>query len=91
MPTALVPLEEPAGREERLLALTRWVVVPEPTWGERLGVSLVAFAGSAALLAVVLGGPQWQASPPPGLGKVRVASVLPTDLDVLPTSVARWQ
>ncbi len=56
LPVSLVPLEEPAGRVDRLMALSRWILDPEPSWGERLGMSALGAFAAAAVLAVALTG-----------------------------------
>jgi hypothetical protein len=92
LPTALVPLDTPAGREERLLALARWVVDPEPTWSERLGMSAIGALGGAFMLAMVLTGQAWAPTDPGPEPSFVVAGVLPIpDVEMVPIGLARWQ
>jgi len=92
LPTALVPLEVPEGHVERLRALSRWVVVSEPSWAERLGMSaLGAFAG-AAMLGLVMTGQSWVPADPELGSSITLAGVLSIpDGDFMPTGLARIQ
>ena len=92
LPTRLVPLEAPAGGEERLRALARWVVDPEPSWGERLGMSALGALAGLAMLAMVISGQTWAPASPVARPPILVAGVLPIPIvDLLPMGVARWQ
>lgn len=92
LPTRLVPLEAPTGGEERLRALARWVVVPEPTWGERLGMSALGALAGAAMLAMVITGQAWAPVSSTAHTPIVVAGVLAIPaVDLLPMGVARWR
>ncbi len=93
LPTSLVPAHAPAGLEDRLYALSRWVVVPEPTWTERLGMSALGAGAAAALFALVLTGQAYAPADSAGPGQpITLAAVLPiADVSLIPTGVARWR
>ena len=92
LPTALVPLHAPAGLEDRLTALSRWVIPPQPSLGERLTMSAVGVASAAALFLIVMTGQAWSPQQQDFKNPMTLASVLPiSDVQLIPTGVARWQ
>lgn len=92
LPTSLVPLHAPAGLEDRLLSLSRWVVPPQPSWGERLTMSALGAFSAAALFLLVWTGQAWTPVEQELGSPMTLASVLPiAHVDLMPTGVARWK
>lgn len=90
LPLSLVPLEAPEGRVDRLRALSRWIVDPEPSLGERVGMSALGALAAAAMLAIVLTGGTWDPAPETSETPVAMAGVVPIpDTELMP--MGRWR
>lgn len=90
LPISLVPLDEPEGRTDRLLALSRWIVDPEPSLGERVGMSALGAFAAAAMLVVVLTGGTWSPAPEDARTPITLAGVVPIpDTELMP--MGRWR
>lgn len=90
LPLSLIPLEAPEGQVDRLRALSRWIVDPEPSLGERVGMSALGALAAAAMLAIVLTGGTWDPVPEANEAPVAMAGVVPIpDTELMP--MGRWR
>ncbi len=90
LPSSLVPLDQPEGRVDRLLGLSRWIVDPEPSLGERVGMSALGALAAAAVFAVVLTGGSWNPAPEDAREPISLAGVVPIpDTELIP--MGRWR
>lgn len=90
LPSSLVPLDQPEGRIDRLLVLSRWIVEPEPSLGERVGMSALGAFAAAAMLALVLTGGSWNPAPEDTRTSISLAGVVPIpDTELIP--MGRWR
>jgi len=76
LPGSLLPLDQPGGREDRLLALARWVTDPPLTWRERTMTALSAAGATAAFVMLLELGSLLHGVAPPA-EPVQLAVVLP--------------